>query len=38
MSLRTLPILLADRMGILFTLISLIEKGDNRYKQTSKRH
>jgi hypothetical protein len=38
MSLRTPPILLADRVGILFALISLIEKGDYRYKQASKGH
>ena len=27
-----------DRVGILFPLISLIEKGDNRYNQTTKGH
>lgn len=26
----------SDRVGILFTLISLIEKGDNRYNQAAK--
>jgi hypothetical protein len=38
MSLWTPLTLWTDRVSILFTLISLIEKGDNRYNQAIKGH
>lgn len=38
MSLWTPLTLWTDRVSILFTLISLIEKGDNRYNQATKGH